>query len=189
MTLTGTPDPGTAEPGSVPAELDAIARLPGILKRGFAPFRLLPRIPNLMTPLYRLPRWARVAAGIAVAVIILVVVLVFTVFSSGGDHWEIEFVINPDKTKTYGFELLGSEVTRIHAEAEWQKPRSALVVVVQRPDGTFSDELPITRSGGRVTFLVDAASARQGRSGWAMGVTNTSASEQAEGTLKITFSK
>ena len=189
MTLTGTPDPGTAEPVSVPAELDAIARLPGILNRAFAPFRWLPRIPNLMAPLYRLPRWAKVAAGIAVSVVILVVVLVFAgVFSDEGG-WETDFLINPDKTKTYGFELSDSDVTRIHAEAEWEKPRSALVVVVQRPDGTFSDELPITRSGGRVTFLVDAASARQGKSGWAMGVTNTSASEQAEGTLKITFSK
>lgn len=29
LTLTGTPDPGTAEPMSIPAELDATARLPG----------------------------------------------------------------------------------------------------------------------------------------------------------------
>ena len=189
LTLTGTPDPGTAEPASILAELDATARLPGIVGRIFSPFRRRPRAPHVTRPTSRLPRWARIAAGIAVAVVILLVVLVFALAGGGGDSYEVAFLINPDKTTTFGFDLPDADATRINAEAEWAKSKDALIVVIQRPDGSFSDPLPISKSGGSVTFLVGAAPSGQGLSGWAIGVTNTSASEQADGTLKITFSK
>ena len=189
LTLTGTPDPGTAEPVSILAELDATARLPGIVGRIFSPFRRRPRAPDVTRPTSRLPRWARIAAGIAVAVVILVVVLVFALAGGGGDSYEVAFLINPDKTTTFGFDLPDAEATRINAEAEWSKSNVALVVVVQRPDGSFSDPLPISTSGGSVTFLVNAATKGQGLSGWAIGITNSSTSEQADGNLKISFSK
>ena len=176
LTLTGTPDPGTAEPISVLAELDATARLPGIVVRATSPAK-------------RLPRWAKIAAGVAVAVIVLVVVLVVTLAGGGGDSYERAFLLNPDKTITLGFELPDAETARINAEAKWAKSKDALVVAIRRPDGSFSDPLAISSSGGSVTFVVDAAAAQQGLSGWAIGLTNTSTSEQADGTLKVSFSK
>ena len=189
LTLTGTPDPGTAEPTSVLAELDATARLPGIVARAAGTVLRRPRAPNMMQSANRLPRWTMIAAGVAVAVIVLVVVLVVVLAGGGGDSYEGAFLLNPDKTITLGFELPEAETARINAEAKWSKSKDPLVVEIRRPDGSFSDSLPISSSGGSVTFLLEAATARGGLSGWAIGVTNTSITEQAEGTLKISFSK
>jgi len=193
LTITGTPDPGTAEPVSILAELDATARLPGFFGRMFGRKPRAPRTPRAAAPgssitkeKRRLPRWAMIAAGAAVAVIILVVILVFTLGGGGLPTYEIDFVINPDQTSTFGFDLPDGEATRIDAEAEWSKSDDALVVVIHRPNGRTSDPLPISSSGGSVTFFVDAA---DGLSGWAIEVTNTNSIEQADGVLKLSFSK
>ena len=82
LTLTGTPDPGTAEPMSIPAEFDASARLPGIVGGIFSTLRRTSRAPHAARPQNRFPRRAMIAGGVAVAVIILVVVVV--VATSGG---------------------------------------------------------------------------------------------------------
>ncbi len=190
LTLTGTPDSGTAEPASVLAGLDATARLPGVVARVFGTVLRRPRAPRVMQPARRLPRWAKIAAGVAVAVIVLVVVLVVAL--AGGDKiiYEHPFLIDPGKTITLGFEVQDAETARITAEADWAKSNDALAVAIQRPGSdAFSDALPISSSGGSVSFLVDAATAQRGLSGWVISVTNTSASEQADGILKISFSK
>ncbi|MDA1128143.1 MAG: hypothetical protein O2913_05525 [Chloroflexi bacterium] len=189
LTLTGTPDPGTGDPVSVVAELDATARLPGFVGRIFSPRLRRPSAPNVSRPASRLPRWWGIAAGAAVAVVIVIISLVVVLSGGGGDDFEGGFLINPEKTETYGFDLPNNETARIDVDAEWTKSEDALVIMIQKPDGSLLDSLPISSSGGSVSFLVSPGTSEQDLSGWAIGVTNTSTTEQADGTLWVSFSK
>ncbi len=192
LTLTGTPDTGTAEPVSVLAELDATARLPGIVGRIFRPFRRprAPRTPGAVRPPSRFPRWAMIAVGAAVAVIVIAIILVIALGGDGLPTYEDSFVIKPDANDpvVFQFDIPDTEVTLIHAEAKWSESKDALQVEILPPNGDPSsvDSKLIYNSGGSVEFSVDRTKAM---SGWTMTIRNTSTDTEADVDLKVSFSK
>ena len=192
LTLTGTPDAGTAEPASVLAELDATARLPGIVGRVFKPFRR-PRAPTTagaVRPPSRFPRWAMIAAGAVVAVVILAVVLVFAFGGDGLPTYEDSFTLKTDLNNAvvFQFDIPDTDVTLIHAEVKWSESNDAVQVEVLPPNGDPSsvESKLIYDSGGTVSFRVDGT---QAMTGWTMTIRNTSTETEAEVDLKVSFSK
>ena len=192
LTLTGTPDAGTAEPVSVLAELDATARLPGIVGRIFRPFRRprAPRTPGAVRPPSRFPRWAMIAAGAAVAVIVVAIILVIALGGDGLPTYEDSFTIKPDANDVvfFKFDIPDTEVTLIHAEAKWSESKDALQVEILPPNSDPSSVVSklIYNSGGSVEFSVDRTKAM---SGWTMTIRNTSTDTEADVDLKVSFSK
>lgn len=186
LTLVGTADPGTAEPVSIPAELDASARVSGVFGRAFKFMKRPPRPASMVRKKTRIPKWAKIVVGLVVALVIIVVVLVSGLFGGGGDSYNVAFLLNPDDSAIFGFEIPDAEATRIDVESEWANSGATLAVVVNRPDGSVLDSLSISGPGGSITFLVDAEA--EGLSGWVIGLTNIS-TNQIDGTLEISFSK
>jgi hypothetical protein len=125
-----------------------------------------------------------------VAAVVLVVVFLVLI-PRGGRTSEGAFLLNPGEDISFGVPFPDATPVKIRATAKWQGTAGVLAVTLHQPGGASdSKPLDVTQSAPWVDFEVKAdLITKRGVEGWAVNLKNTSAGGQAEGTLKLSFSK
>ena len=206
LTLTATSDPGTAEPQTIPAELDATARLPNFIGNaiGFifrrrrnpraylrvpsSPGRAVDQATDAPKP-KRFPKWLLWVGAAVLVLVIAAVIVTFLLLRGSGAVPQGTFLLDPGEDITFAIPLPQATPTLIQATVEWQGTAETLEVVFLRPDGTLSKPVKISPQAPSVSFRLDEAAVQQGLKGWRLSLRNNTDSGQADGTLSLTFTE
>ncbi|MCH8745269.1 MAG: hypothetical protein IIB31_06440 [Chloroflexi bacterium] len=207
LTLSATPDPETAEPKTIPAQLDATARLPNFMGNAVAfmfrrrrnpraylrvssrPEQALDQATDAPAPARGFPKWLLWAGAAVLVLAVAAIIIAFLVLRGGGASFQADFLLDPGEDVTFAFPLPEAVPTRVHAKAEWQGTADSLEVIFLRPDGSQSKPVQISPQAPSVTFRLDQAAVQQGLTGWRLNLKNNTDSGQADGKLSLTISE
>ena len=207
LTLTATSDPGTAEPKTIPAELDATARLPNFIGSAFSflfrrrrepraylrstgsPRQASQQATDAPKPAKRFPKWLLWVGAAVLVLVIAAVIVTFLVLRDSGAASVGNFLLDPGEDVTFTIPLPEAAPTLIQATVEWQGTAETLEVIFLRPDGSLSKPVEISPQAPNVSFRLDEAAVRQGLKGWRLNLKNNTESGQADGTLSLTFAE
>ena len=130
-------------------------------------------------------------AAASLAAVVVVIVLLVVLLGRGGGEFEGSFLLNPGRDVTYLFDLPDPEPVVIKATAAWQGTAESLEITFLPPSDSGLSPLPVevSSSAPSASFEVDENAAQRGDIGWAINLKNTSRNGQAEGKLRLSFSK
>jgi hypothetical protein len=137
-----------------------------------------PSLPSIGVPAWG---WI-VCSAVLAAVVVTAFILIFVV---GPTTYVVEFQLNTGDEESFALPLPEGSKVRIAGNVQWRDSRGEVEVELQRPDGSRSTLFVLPPTAPNITFSIDEEVAPQGIEGWQIKLTNTSSSNSANGTLRI----